>query len=73
MRGLQRVARLEGCGAALIVSHDAVNRLILSQLDSRLSESLAQATGCYNVLLSSEDGWTVESVNNVPWLDDDSA
>lgn len=73
MRGLQRVACLEGHGAALIVSHDAVNRLILSQLDSHLSEPLAQATGCYNVLSSSEHGWTVESVNNVPRLEDGSA
>lgn len=73
MRGLQRVAHLEGHGAALIVSHDAVNRLVLSQLDSHLPEPLAQATGCYNVLSSSEDGWTVESVNNVPRIQDSPA
>jgi broad specificity phosphatase PhoE len=56
-------------GAVLIVSHDAVNRPLLVALDPSLAgRAIPQETGCYNVLRSSQRGWLVESVNNVPQL-----
>lgn len=60
--------RIEG-RVALIVSHDAVNRSLLMALDSRLDgDTVAQETGCYNVIDRVGDGWHVVSINNVPPL-----
>lgn len=66
MRGLREVADVLGRGAALIVSHDAVNRLLLRELDSTLGDAIAQETGCYNVVDVGVGTWKVLSVNNVP-------
>lgn len=53
-------------GSALVVSHDAVNRLVLPMLDRRLDGlgALVQDTGCFNVIERRGDVWSVLSVNN---------
>jgi broad specificity phosphatase PhoE len=59
--------RVEG-GSAVVVSHDAVNCLLLAALDPRLGDSTAvvQDTGCFNVLEFGDQLWSVLSVNNAP-------
>jgi broad specificity phosphatase PhoE len=59
--------RVDG-GAALVVSHDAVNRLILPMLDERLDGvgTVPQDTGCFNVIERRGNVWSVLSVNNAP-------
>jgi broad specificity phosphatase PhoE len=59
--------RAEG-GSAVVVSHDAVNSLLLAALDPRLGDSSAiiQDTGCFNVLDFRDQHWSVLSVNNAP-------
>lgn len=60
-------------GAALVVSHDVVNRLVLGALDPCLDDTdrVPQDTGCFNVLEYREDGWSVRSINNAPGGHDD--
>jgi broad specificity phosphatase PhoE len=55
-------------GAVVVVSHDAVNRLLLTTLDPRLGDvdRVPQDTGCFNVIERRDDLWTVVSVNNAP-------
>jgi len=55
-------------GAALVVSHDAVNCLVLPMLDERVDgvATLPQDTGCFNVIERRRNVWSVLSVNNVP-------
>jgi broad specificity phosphatase PhoE len=59
--------RVEG-GAAVVVSHDAVNSSLLAALDPRLGDSttVIQDTGCFNVLEYLDQRWSVLSVNNAP-------
>lgn len=59
--------RVQGA-AALAVSHDAVNRAVLSLLDPGLggADQVPQATGCFNVLERHGGRWSVLSVNDVP-------
>lgn len=58
-----------GDQVGLIVSHDAIIRPLLVALDPAMrGRSLAQETGCYNVLRRGDEGWTVVSINNVPPL-----
>jgi broad specificity phosphatase PhoE len=59
--------RVDG-GAVLVVSHDAVNRLVLPMLDDRLDGvgTLPQDTGCFNVIERRGTAWSVLSVNNAP-------
>lgn len=58
-------------GAVVIVSHDAVNRALLAALDpALLGTTILQETGCYNVMVADERRWLVQSVNNVPPIDD---
>lgn len=67
MAGFQDFIEQLGNGAGLIVSHDAVNRALLMELEPSLRGlSLPQETGCYNLLKAGEDGWRVMSVNNIP-------
>jgi glucosyl-3-phosphoglycerate phosphatase len=56
-----------GDKTGLIVSHDAVNRPLLVAFDSAIGgRTLAQQTGCYNVLRRADERWTVVSINNIP-------
>jgi len=54
--------------AALVVSHDVVNRCALSALDPSTGPSgqLQQGTGCFNTLRYEGNRWTVESINERP-------
>jgi broad specificity phosphatase PhoE len=68
LAALEDVAvRVRGA-AAVAVSHDAVNRAVLSLLAPGLGadDQVPQATGCYNVLERRGNGWSVVSVNNTP-------
>lgn len=59
--------RVEG-GSAVVVSHDALNGLLLAALDPQLGEStvVIQDTGCFNVLAFDDQRWSVLSMNNAP-------
>ena len=53
--------------SGLVVSHDAILRPLLVWLAPELDEqSLAQNTGCYNVIERTIDGWRVITTNVVP-------
>jgi len=56
-----------GEGAALVVSHDAVNRLLIQAIDPTRPdiEAIPQETGCFNVLDEGEGRWSILSINNV--------
>lgn len=56
-----------GGGGALVVSHDAVNRLLIHEFDpaQRDVEAIPQETGCFNVLDEREGRWLILSINNV--------
>ncbi len=62
------VSRRVPNGSAVLVSHDAVNRLLLSALDARLENvsSIPQDTGCFNVIELKGNDWSVLSINNYP-------
>jgi broad specificity phosphatase PhoE len=68
MDGLDDASRHMSRGTLLVVSHDAVNRLLLTALDARLgeAETVPQDTGCFNVLQRRGDEWAVLSINNTP-------
>ncbi|MDH2903776.1 MAG: histidine phosphatase family protein [Actinomycetota bacterium] len=69
MAAFMDVGDRSGVTAALIVSHDAINRPLLVALDPRLEGSaVAQETGCYNVIDRAGQGWHVVSTNNIPPL-----
>lgn len=65
---LEELAARTGVGAAAVVAHDAVNRLLLTALAPSLGDpdALAQEPGCCNVVEKDEDGWTVIAVGAVP-------
>jgi broad specificity phosphatase PhoE len=59
--------------AAVVVSHDAVNRIVLCALDPGLGapDDLAQETGCFNTLechkqANGQLSWSLLSINQVP-------
>ena len=69
MAALEQTAqRIDSGAAAVIVSHDAINQILLITIDPELDRGtpLAQETGCYNVLERDVQGWTVLSTDNVP-------
>jgi len=59
--------RAEG-GTAVVVSHDAVIRLLLGAIDPELSafSAIPQETGRFNVLEHRGNAWFVLSINNKP-------
>jgi broad specificity phosphatase PhoE len=59
-------------GIAVMVSHDAVNRLLLPALDPALEDvdPLPQDTGCFNVIEHRDGQWFVKSINNNPAEDE---
>ena len=66
--GLTDIARRFPGGAVVVVSHDAVNRQVLTALDPSLGkpEGLPQENGCFNTLEVSDGGWIVRAVNELP-------
>lgn len=66
--GLDDVADRIGEGSGAIVSHDAVNRLLLHWIDPSLGEIglIPQDTACFNVIERRDGRWVVVSVNNAP-------
>ncbi len=68
LAALADAARGADGGAAVVVSHDAVNRVLLAALDPGLGEAAAvpQDTGCFNVLEWRAGDWSVLSVNDHP-------
>jgi len=55
-------------GAVLVVSHDAVNSVVLPIFDARLDDvgTIPQDTVCFNVIERRDARWSVRSVNNAP-------
>jgi broad specificity phosphatase PhoE len=68
MEALNDTCRRVAGGTAVVVSHDAVNSLLLAALDESLgeSETVTQDTGCFNVLEYDRHRWSILSVNNAP-------
>lgn len=71
IRALDAVGAEAGPSAAVVVAHDAVNRLLLAALDPDAypdPESIPQPTGCFNVLTRTVGGgpWQVREVGVVP-------
>lgn len=53
-------------GDVVLVSHDAVNKALLSFLDPALGLTLRQATGCWNEIGRSDDHWRITRINQQP-------
>jgi broad specificity phosphatase PhoE len=68
MDALNDACRHVSRGPVLVVSHDAVNRSLLTALDKSPgnAETLHQDTGCFNVLERRGEEWSILSVNNTP-------
>ncbi|MGN6678212.1 MAG: histidine phosphatase family protein [Streptosporangiaceae bacterium] len=66
--GLIEIARAHRHGSAAVVSHDAVNRLLLVAFRPELGDpdAIPQGNGCFNVLLWCGDRFTVLNVNEEP-------
>ena len=66
--GLTDIARRFPGGAVVVVSHDAVNRQVLTALDPSLGEPerLPQENGCFNTLEAWDGSWIVRMVNEIP-------
>lgn len=62
---LQECRSLAAEGPVVLVSHDAVNRLVLAALDPGLGpwEQIHQRTACWNVLVATCGGWKVLAVD----------
>jgi broad specificity phosphatase PhoE len=57
-------AQLGGDGSAVLVSHEAVNRALLRDLDPELGrDAISQRTACWNVLVHIDGAWDVERVD----------
>jgi broad specificity phosphatase PhoE len=46
-------------GDVVLVSHEAVNKALLTHLDPTLGSDLRQRTGCWNEIRRNHDRWTV--------------
>lgn len=69
--GLTDIAGRYRGGTVVAVSHDAVNREVLTAFDPGLGDpdALPQDNGCFNTLELREGRWTVLTVNEVPGHD----
>jgi glucosyl-3-phosphoglycerate phosphatase len=56
-------------GDVVLVSHDAVNRALLRDLDSSLPENLGQRTGCWNEIRLAAGTWFVAEIDRKPVLE----
>jgi broad specificity phosphatase PhoE len=59
-------------GDVVLVSHEAVNKALLTHLDPALDSTLRQRTGCWNEIRRNHDRWTVTLVDQLPALAVDS-
>jgi broad specificity phosphatase PhoE len=51
-------------GSAVLVSHDAVNKLLLAALRPDLgNDRIPQRTACWNILVPTRAGWDVQAVD----------
>ncbi len=68
MGALTGIGRRSHGGAAVVVSHDAVNRQVLVAFDPGLGDpsTLPQDNGCFNTLEMWSDRWRVLGVNELP-------
>jgi broad specificity phosphatase PhoE len=68
VQGLNDIARRCLGGAAVVVSHDAVNRQVLAAFDARLGDpgGIPQDNGCFNTLEWRDGRWAVLGVNERP-------
>jgi broad specificity phosphatase PhoE len=58
-------AQLGAGGSVVLVSHEAVNRALLRQLDPELGarDGVSQRTACWNLLVHVDGAWDVERVD----------
>jgi broad specificity phosphatase PhoE len=54
-----------GTGPLVLVSHDAVNRVLLAALDERLAD-VGQRTACWNQLSRVDGTWRVDLIDQKP-------
>ena len=68
LAGLTDIARRFRGGTVVAVSHDAVNRQVLTALDPGLGDpdGLPQENGCFNTLELRDGSWVVLTVNEIP-------
>jgi broad specificity phosphatase PhoE len=59
-------------GDVVLVSHEAVNKALLTHLNPALGSILDQPTGCWNEIRRTYDQWTVTLVDQLPALVVDS-
>jgi broad specificity phosphatase PhoE len=59
-------------GDVVVVSHEAVNKALLTHLDPALDSTLRQRTGCWNETRRNYDRWTVSLADQRPALAMDS-
>jgi hypothetical protein len=59
-------------GDVVLVSHEAVNRALLTHLDPALGSALSQPTGCWNEVRRNHDRWTVTLIDQQAALAMDS-
>jgi broad specificity phosphatase PhoE len=57
-------------GDLVLVSHDAVNKALLTLLDPDLASTVRQRTGCWNEIRRNRDRWMVTLANQQPTLAD---
>jgi broad specificity phosphatase PhoE len=62
---LDRLVGQYGCGPLVLVSHDAVNRALLEQLDPSLT-NIGQRTACFNELSRMYGAWRVDGYDLKP-------
>ena len=62
---LERLVGQYGCGPLVLVSHDAVNRALLEQLDPSLTD-IGQRTACWNQLSRIDGAWRVDGYDLKP-------
>lgn len=65
LRGFLELAAETGPGPLVLVSHDAFNQALLTQLDPTLGH-IEQHTACWNELSLVDGAWRIDTCNQVP-------
>lgn len=66
---LERQRMMLARGDIVLVSHDAVNKALISGLDPDLADGLRQRTACWNEIRLVEDHWTIAQVDQKPTME----
>lgn len=66
---LERQRMMLARGDIVLVSHDAVNKALISELDPDLADGLRQRTACWNEIRLVEDHWTIAQVDQKPTME----